>query len=190
MTETSVEVDDALEIADKINVLCTRADRTRSAERPHFWWVSKHLVLIVYDKDREYLGGPCLARVRADAMMVPGQFRPVLAGAVCFFRPVVDLTSDLSLDDGCEDERRLRVRMRRRVAAGPVLDQNSLDAFAGNSRQSVLVDKRYFGILRVGKPDRVANGFIGRTSVAVIRAKAANALLVIFMVFSLPQDVV
>jgi len=51
--------------------------------------------------------------------------------------------------------------MRRRVASGPVLDQNSLDAFAGNSRQSVLVDKRYFGILRVGKPDRVANGFIG-----------------------------
>jgi hypothetical protein len=51
MTETSVEVDDALEIADKINVLCTRAERTRSAERPHFWRVSKHLVLIVNDKD-------------------------------------------------------------------------------------------------------------------------------------------
>jgi hypothetical protein len=85
MTETSVEVDDAVEIADKINVLWTRAERTRSAERPHFWRVSKHLVLIVNDKDREYLGGPCLARVRADAMMVPGRFRSVLAGAVLFF---------------------------------------------------------------------------------------------------------
>jgi hypothetical protein len=56
----------------------------------------EHRVLIVNDKDRENLGGLCLARVRTDEMMVSGQFRPVLAGAVCSFWPVVDLTADLS----------------------------------------------------------------------------------------------
>src|SRR5262245_65641861 len=107
-------------------------------------------ILIVNDKDRENLGGLGRARVRTDAM----------AGAVYFFRPAVDHTAHLSLDDGCVDERRLRVPMRRRVTAGPVFDQNPLDAFAGNSPQSVLIDERYFGILRARKPDRVANAFI------------------------------
>jgi hypothetical protein len=54
------------------------------------------------------------------------------------------------------------VRMRRRVAAGPILDQYSFDAFTENSRQSVLIDESYFGILRAGKLDRVARaGFLG-----------------------------
>jgi len=59
----------------------------------------EHRVLIVNDKDRENLGGLCLARVCTDTMMVAGQFRRILAGAICFFRSVVDLAADLSLDD-------------------------------------------------------------------------------------------
>jgi hypothetical protein len=95
--------------------------------------------------------------------VVAGQFRPVLAGPVYFIRSVVDLTADLAFHDSCIDERRLRVRMRRRVAAGPVLDQNPLDALAGNSRKGVLVDECYFDVLRAGKPDRVAgSGFVGQ----------------------------
>ena len=56
-------------------------------------------VLIVNDKNRENLGGLRLTRIRTDLVMVARQFRPVLAGAVCFFRPVVDPTADLSLED-------------------------------------------------------------------------------------------
>ena len=122
----------------------------------------EHRVPIVDDEDREDPGGLRRARVRTDGMMGAGQFRPVLAGAVGLLRSVVDLAADLSLEDGCVDERRLRVRMRRRVATGPVLDEDSLDALAGNSRQSVLGDKRYLGILGAGKPPRITDGFIGQ----------------------------
>jgi hypothetical protein len=122
----------------------------------------EYRILIVNDKDRQNLGGICPACVRTHRMMGAWHFRPVLAGAVCSFRSVVDLTADLSLDDGCVNERRLRVGMRRRVAAGSVLDQNSLDALAGNSRQSVLIDERYFGVLRARKLDRRAKpGLVG-----------------------------
>jgi hypothetical protein len=96
-------------------------------------------------------------------MVVAGQFRPVLAGSVYGFRSVVDFTADLALDDGCIDERRLCVRMRRRVTAGSVLDQNPLDALAGGSGKGVLLDERYLDVLRAGKPDRIARlGFVGQ----------------------------
>ena len=56
----------------------------------------------------------------------------------------------MSADFACEGE----------WPTGPLLDQDPLGAFSRNSRQSVLVDKRYFGILRAGKLDPLAASFL------------------------------
>ena len=74
-------------------------------------------------------------------MQVTGHLGEALPGAIRNDRPIIDRTSDRSLENGRVDESRLGMRVRWRRTAGTVFDEHTLDAFARHIWQSVLIDE-------------------------------------------------
>src|SRR3954468_16913404 len=68
------------------------------------------------------LGG---ARIGADGMTVSRTFGEAFARAIGGHRPIVDLASDRTLKDRRVDERRVRMGVRGRRAAGLIFDQHA-----------------------------------------------------------------
>src|SRR5581483_9572776 len=124
-------------------------------------WGGQRLLVCIDDEDGQKLGRLRLARIGADGVTVAGQLGPALSCGVDRNRPVVDLAANRPLEHGRVDEG-VRVRVGRRVPAWAVLDDDALDALAGNVRQLVLVDDSYLDVLVLRRFGKGATELQGR----------------------------
>src|SRR5215472_6105478 len=88
------------------------------------------LLVRIDHENGQQLRGFGLARVFTNAVQVTGHLGEALPCAIRNDRPIIDRTSDGSFKNGCIDESRLWMRMRRRRTSGTIFDQYTLDTFA------------------------------------------------------------
>src|SRR6266487_1250008 len=117
------------------------------------FFVRRQFFLVRIDHEHsQQLSGFGLARVLTNAVPVTGHLGEALPGAIGNDRPIIDRTSDGSLENGRIDESRFWMRVGRRRPAGTIFDQHTLDTFARHIWQSVLVNERDLYIFVSGYP--------------------------------------
>src|SRR5215831_13672737 len=132
---------------------CQRYRRYELVSDPMVSFFVRHRQFLLVRVDHEHgqqLSGFGLARVLTNAVPVTRHLGEALPAAIRNDRPIIDRTSDGSLENGRIDESRLWMRVGRRRAPGSIFHQYTLDAFARHIRQSVFIDERDLCILVSG----------------------------------------